>query len=91
MMSSISSSRPRSRNLGAVDHRALIGGGDLLPERNPDGAFMLLRIGDASNIHAAIAQHAFPGHAAIYQEGRRTTMNVDAKAAPEIPAQTRLG
>jgi N-methyl-L-proline demethylase len=49
--------RPRSRNLGAIDHQALISGGELLPERNPDGAFMLLRIGDAiasRNIHAAI-------------------------------------
>ncbi|NMG39385.1 FAD-dependent oxidoreductase [Chelativorans sp. ZYF759] len=49
--------KPRSRNWGEVDHAALIGGGRLCPERNPEGRFDLFRIGDAiasRNIHAAI-------------------------------------
>ena len=49
--------KPRSKNLGAVDYEALVSGGDLWPERNPEGAFTLFRIGDAvasRNIHAAI-------------------------------------
>jgi NADPH-dependent 2,4-dienoyl-CoA reductase/sulfur reductase-like enzyme len=49
--------RPASRNLGEVDYAALIGGGPLFPERNPEGRFMLYRIGDAvasRNIHAGI-------------------------------------
>jgi len=49
--------KPKSKNLGAVDYEALVSGGDLWPERNPDGAFTLFRIGDAvasRNIHAAI-------------------------------------
>jgi NADPH-dependent 2,4-dienoyl-CoA reductase/sulfur reductase-like enzyme len=50
--------KPDSRNLGAVDYGALIAGtGEILPERNPAGAFRLYRIGDAvasRNIHAAI-------------------------------------
>jgi N-methyl-L-proline demethylase len=48
--------KPRSRNLGRVDYAALIRPeGDILPELNPDGAFLLYRIGDAvaaRNIHA---------------------------------------
>ncbi|MGY6709427.1 MAG: oxidoreductase [Rhizobiaceae bacterium] len=49
--------RPRSRNLGEIDQAALIGGGQLCPQRNPGGGFDLMRIGDAiasRNIHAAI-------------------------------------
>jgi hypothetical protein len=49
--------KPGSRNLGAVDHRALIAGAPQALAPNPDGAFQLFRIGDAvasRNIHAAI-------------------------------------
>ena len=50
--------KPLSRNLGAVDYKALIRReANLLPARNPNGAFDLIRIGDAvhsRNIHAAI-------------------------------------
>ncbi|WP_137702704.1 NADH:flavin oxidoreductase [Marimonas lutisalis] len=48
---------PISRNLGEVDYEALIAGRPQKVERNPDGAFMLYRIGDAvsaRNTHAAI-------------------------------------
>jgi len=50
--------KPLSRNLGAVDHAALLHReGAILPEVNPDGRFGLYRIGDAvasRNIHASI-------------------------------------
>lgn len=49
--------KPLSRNLGAIDYQALIGEGELFPERNPEGRFRLYRIGDAvasRNIHAGI-------------------------------------
>jgi 2,4-dienoyl-CoA reductase-like NADH-dependent reductase (Old Yellow Enzyme family) len=49
--------KPHSRNGGAVDYGALIDGRPHTPLRNPDGAFVLYRIGDAvssRNIHAAI-------------------------------------
>ena len=49
--------KPSSRNLGAIDYDALIGGGDPFPVRQADARFTLLRIGDAvasRNIHAAI-------------------------------------
>ncbi len=49
--------KPHSRNLGAVDYRALTGGGKIFGVRNSAGNFDLLRIGDAvqsRNIHAAI-------------------------------------
>lgn len=49
--------KPLSRNAGAVDHRALIEGRPQEITTNPDGQFMLFRIGDAvasRNIHAAI-------------------------------------
>lgn len=49
--------KPLSKNLGAIDYEALVAGGDPFPARRPDGAFTLLRIGDAvasRNIHAAI-------------------------------------
>ncbi len=49
--------RPLSRNLGAVDHAALINGSAQPEGRNLDGAFALYRIGDAvaaRNTHAAI-------------------------------------
>jgi 2,4-dienoyl-CoA reductase-like NADH-dependent reductase (Old Yellow Enzyme family)/thioredoxin reductase len=49
--------KPLSKNLGAVDYERLVRGGDIFPERNPDGAFIVYRIGDAvasRNIHAAI-------------------------------------
>ena len=49
--------KPHSRNLGAVDHAALIGDGDVFPGTNAEGRFRLYRIGDAvasRNIHAGI-------------------------------------
>ena len=49
--------KPLSRNLGEVDHRSLIEGRRQAVSTNPDGRFMLFRIGDAvasRNIHAAI-------------------------------------
>jgi hypothetical protein len=49
--------KPLSSNGGAVDYEALVKGGNVFPSRNADGAFALLRIGDAvasRNIHAAI-------------------------------------
>lgn len=49
--------KPRSRNLGAIDHRALIEGRPQTVTSNPEGAFMLFRVGDSvasRNIHAAI-------------------------------------
>lgn len=49
--------KPLSRNLGEVDHDALIAGRPQTVETNPDGAFQLFRIGDAvsaRNTHAAI-------------------------------------
>lgn len=49
--------KPLSRNLGAVDTEALIGGREQALSPNMDGAFQLFRIGDAvasRNIHAAI-------------------------------------
>jgi len=51
--------KPLSRNRGAVDYAALTGRGTgaLFPDRNPDAAFTLYRIGDAvaaRNIHAGI-------------------------------------
>ena len=49
--------RPRSINLGAVDHMALLSGRPQTVVRNLDGAYRLIRIGDAvasRNIHAAV-------------------------------------
>jgi NADPH-dependent 2,4-dienoyl-CoA reductase/sulfur reductase-like enzyme len=49
--------KPFSRNLGAVDYSALIDRQPPLPQRNREGRFDLVRIGDAvssRNIHAAI-------------------------------------
>ena len=49
--------KPLSKNQGAVDYEALVKSGDAFAPRNPDGAFTLMRIGDAvaaRNIHAAI-------------------------------------
>lgn len=49
--------KPQSRNLGAVDHDALIEGRPQEISRNPEGRFQLFRIGDAvsaRNTHAAI-------------------------------------
>ncbi len=49
--------KPHSRNLGAVDHQALIEGRAQEITRNPEGRFQLFRIGDAvsaRNTHAAI-------------------------------------
>jgi len=49
--------KPLSRNLGAVDYKALIRQENPIRVRNPDGAFDLFRIGDAvasRNIHAGI-------------------------------------
>ena len=49
--------KPLSRNLGAVDYRALIAGKPFLEAKNADSTFDLFRIGDAvasRNIHAGI-------------------------------------
>ncbi|SDU38593.1 NADH:flavin oxidoreductase [Stappia sp. ES.058] len=51
--------KPASRNLGAIDWSRVIAarGDPPFPDRNPDGEFVLARIGDAvasRNIHAAI-------------------------------------
>jgi NADPH-dependent 2,4-dienoyl-CoA reductase/sulfur reductase-like enzyme len=49
--------KPLSKNLGAVDYEALIGGRDPFPQRNFASNFIMFRIGDAvasRNIHAAI-------------------------------------
>jgi 2,4-dienoyl-CoA reductase-like NADH-dependent reductase (Old Yellow Enzyme family) len=49
--------KPLSRNLGAVDYKALIRRENPILTRNPEGKFDLLRIGDAvasRNIHAGI-------------------------------------
>ncbi|MFN4172921.1 MAG: FAD-dependent oxidoreductase [Pseudorhodobacter sp.] len=49
--------KPLSRNLGEVDHDALIAGQPQAVSRNADGQFQLFRIGDAvssRNTHAAI-------------------------------------
>ena len=46
-----------SRNLGEVDHEALLAGSRQRVETNPEGEFLLYRIGDAlvaRNVHAAI-------------------------------------
>lgn len=49
--------RPLSRNLGAVDYKALMRQENPIRSRNPEGTFDLFRIGDAvhsRNIHAGI-------------------------------------
>jgi 2,4-dienoyl-CoA reductase-like NADH-dependent reductase (Old Yellow Enzyme family) len=49
--------RPGSVNLGEVDHQALLSGRPQTVIRNPDGAYRLMRLGDAvasRNIHAAV-------------------------------------
>jgi 2,4-dienoyl-CoA reductase-like NADH-dependent reductase (Old Yellow Enzyme family) len=49
--------KAQSRNLGAVDYRALIANAPQTLAPNPDGSFQLFRIGDAvasRNIHAAV-------------------------------------
>jgi N-methyl-L-proline demethylase len=49
--------KPLSRNLGEIDHAALIANRPQVLTRNPNGRFALYRIGDAvssRNIHAAI-------------------------------------
>ncbi len=49
--------KPLSKNAGAVDYEALVGQGPVFPQKRPEGAFTLLRIGDAvaaRNIHAAV-------------------------------------
>lgn len=49
--------KPLSRNRGAVDYHALVHGGRCFPQKAPDAAFDMIRIGDAvasRNIHAAI-------------------------------------
>nr|WP_302478039.1 NADH:flavin oxidoreductase [Ruegeria atlantica] len=49
--------KPRSRNLGQIDHDALINGAFPLRDEQQSGAFYLARIGDAvtgRNMHAAI-------------------------------------
>jgi len=49
--------KPGSRNMGEVDYDAWIASRPQQVTRNPDGAYLLYRIGDAvssRNIHAAI-------------------------------------
>ena len=49
--------KPRSRNLGAVDYHALVAGMPQTIATNPQGNYMLFRVGDAiasRNIHAAL-------------------------------------
>ncbi|WP_282606106.1 NADH:flavin oxidoreductase [Pelagibius sp. Alg239-R121] len=49
--------KSQSKNLGQLDHQALIEGTDPFRTDNPDGRFQLARIGDAvtgRNLHAAI-------------------------------------
>lgn len=49
--------KPLSRNLGAIDYRELIAGHPQTRQGNPNGRFLLFRIGDAvsaRNTHAAI-------------------------------------
>jgi 2,4-dienoyl-CoA reductase-like NADH-dependent reductase (Old Yellow Enzyme family)/thioredoxin reductase len=49
--------KPLSKNAGAIDYVRLVEGGDIFPEKQPDAAFVVFRIGDAvaaRNIHAAI-------------------------------------
>jgi NADPH-dependent 2,4-dienoyl-CoA reductase/sulfur reductase-like enzyme len=49
--------KPLSKNFGAVDYARLVEGGEIFPEANAEGGFVLYRIGDAvaaRNIHAAI-------------------------------------
>lgn len=49
--------KPVSSNLGAIDYERLVSGGEIFPQTNPDGRFILVRVGDAvqsRNIHAAI-------------------------------------
>ena len=49
--------KPGSRNLGQLDHAAMIAGTDPFRPRNPDGRYWLARIGDAvagRDIHAAV-------------------------------------
>ncbi|MBV8566283.1 MAG: NADH:flavin oxidoreductase [Methylobacteriaceae bacterium] len=49
--------KPQSRNLGEVDYTALLANAPQAVDRNPEGTFVLYRIGDAvasRNIHAAI-------------------------------------
>jgi hypothetical protein len=49
--------KPRSRNQGAVDYHALVAGKLQTIATNPNGKYMLFRVGDAvagRNIHAAI-------------------------------------
>jgi hypothetical protein len=49
--------KPDSRNLGELDHAALVANRPQRLERNPDGKYQLFRIGDAvasRNVHAAV-------------------------------------
>ena len=49
--------KPRSKNLGAVDYEQLLAGNEQSTFKNPEGQFLLYRIGDAiaaRNTHAAI-------------------------------------
>ena len=49
--------KPLSKNLGEIDHQALVGGRPQDVRANPAGSFQLFRIGDAvasRNTHAAI-------------------------------------
>src|SRR5262245_7373893 len=49
--------KPRSINLGAVDYHALVAGKPQVHAANPDGKYLVFRVGDAvagRNIHAAL-------------------------------------
>ncbi|HPY40584.1 MAG TPA: N-methylproline demethylase, partial [Thiolinea sp.] len=49
--------KPQSKNLGAVDYEQLLAGTSQSTVKNPEGQFLLYRIGDAvaaRNTHAAI-------------------------------------
>jgi dimethylglycine catabolism A len=49
--------KERSRNRGAVDYQALVAGKPQTITTNPEGKYMLFRVGDAvasRNIHAAL-------------------------------------
>ena len=49
--------KPHAKNHGEVDYKSLITSGEIFLTRNPDGQFILYRIGDAiaaRNIHAGI-------------------------------------
>lgn len=49
--------KPRSINLGSVDYQALVSGKPQIHKANPEGKYLLFRVGDAvagRNVHAAL-------------------------------------